>query len=216
MIMRSHITRRCAQSVRPCHSIPSASLCRVAPLPLPLPLSRRSLFTWTSSITPPLPHSSACPILHRTLHTASSPLLSNSAPKPEYDAPLPKLQEVALDITELKIDPSVVKRLSMLTSKTGRPQHLRVMVDQGGCSGLEYKFELETEEEPEEEDVVIPFDGGVSVRVDRDSWLWLRGSKVEWVEEVARAAFIVTANPNATQACGCKSSFAPKQDPRKM
>lgn len=55
--------------------------------------------------------------------------------------------------------------------------------------------------------------GANRVFVDRASWLWLRGSRVEYVEELARAAFVVADNPNAVQACGCKSSFAPKLDP---
>jgi iron-sulfur cluster assembly accessory protein len=56
--------------------------------------------------------------------------------------------------------------------------------------------------------------GPARVYVDRDSWLWLRGSHIAYVEDLARAAFVVSENPNATQACGCKSSFAPKLDPR--
>jgi len=56
--------------------------------------------------------------------------------------------------------------------------------------------------------------GGESVWVDRDSWLWLRGSRIEYQQDLARSAFVVASNPNATQACGCKSSFAPKVDPR--
>jgi len=55
---------------------------------------------------------------------------------------------------------------------------------------------------------------GVNLWVDRDSWLWLRGSRIEYQQELARAAFIVAGNPNATSACGCKSSFAAKVDPR--
>lgn len=61
---------------------------------------------------------------------------------------------------------------------------------------------------------VIPLNSSSSLYVDRDSWLWLRGSRIEYQEELARAAFVVSDNPNATQACGCKSSFAPKMDPR--
>lgn len=107
----------------------------------------------------------------------------------------------------------VVQRLRTLSHQFGHPVSLRVLVDQGGCSGLEYKFAIEHGAAPEDEDIDITV-GGQRVWVDRDSWLWLRGSRIEYQQELARSAFVVSANPNATQACGCKSSFAPKIDPR--
>jgi len=155
-----------------------------------------------------------------------------------------------IDPSELLIDPSAVRRLAALSAKAGHPVHLRVLVDQGGCSGLEYKFNVQKGgEQPEEEDMsvtaitghllhlctlaagahphtwgcavlcaivvsVVATNSPSSVWVDRDSWLWLRGSRIEYLEELARSAFVVASNPNATQACGCKSSFAPKMDPR--
>lgn len=111
------------------------------------------------------------------------------------------------------VDESTLARLASLTQKHGRPCHLRVLVDQGGCSGLEYKFSVEIDTPPQDDDIVLQF-GSSSVYVDRDSWLWLRGSRIVYTQELARAAFVVSDNPNATQACGCKSSFAPKIDPR--
>jgi Fe-S cluster assembly iron-binding protein IscA len=201
--------------------------------------SRRALFvSATSSAHSRFPrslHPTATPIRRFTNSTVLSAVFTPAgvAPvAPSFDAPLPTLAPVArLDPSELGVDPSVGQRLATLSAKAGHPVHLRVLVDQGGCSGLEYKFEVikDPEAAPEEEDVVCPAPAPAassentssaaavhsnSVWVDRDSWLWLRGSRIEYVQELARAAFVVAANPNATQACGCKSSFAPKVDPR--
>jgi Fe-S cluster assembly iron-binding protein IscA len=201
--------------------------------------SRRALFaSATASAHSRFPrslHSSTAPIRRFTNSTVLSAVFTPAgvAPvSPSFDAPLPTLAPVArLDPSELEVDASVGQRLATLSAKTGHPVHLRVLVDQGGCSGLEYKFEVikDPEAAPEEEDVVCPAPAPAassentssaaavhsnSVWVDRDSWLWLRGSRIEYVQELARAAFVVAANPNATQACGCKSSFAPKVDPR--
>jgi len=166
--------------------------------------------SWTTAAVPA--------VFRRALHLSSVRRSSAVPSGPSYDAPLPTLAAVArIDPSELEIDPSCTARLEALARKAGHPVHLRVLVDQGGCSGLEYKFEVHKDpsEEPEEEDIVIPIgSSGCNVWVDRDSWLWLRGSRVEYLQELARSAFVVASNPNATQACGCKSSFAPKMDPR--
>jgi Fe-S cluster assembly iron-binding protein IscA len=209
--------------------------------------SRRALFASATSspysrFPRSLHHPTSAPIRRFTnstiLSAASVFTPAGVAPvAPSFDAPLPTLAPVArLDPSELGVDPSVGQRLATIAAKAGHAVHLRVLVDQGGCSGLEYKFEVikDPEAEPEEEDVVCPAPAPApaaaasdntssnsaaalhsnSVWVDRDSWLWLRGSRIEYVQELARAAFVVAANPNATQACGCKSSFAPKVDPR--
>lgn len=162
-----------------------------------------------ATVAPPSRSFHAAP---RNLSFATHTLRASVAPiAPSYDAPLPDLPDVDhIDPSELEVHESTLRRLSALSAKHGRPVHLRVLVDQGGCSGLEYKFETEMEGKPEEEDIVLDF-GPHQVFVDRGSWLWLRGSRIEFQEELARSAFVVSDNPNATQACGCKSSFAPKQ-----
>lgn len=92
-----------------------------------------------------------------SLLSSSSPLLSSPSltvpPGPTYDSPLPTLEAVPVNTTELQVDDSTKKRLKQLSAKHGRPVHLRVLVDQGGCSGLEYKFNIEVDEPPTEEDM---------------------------------------------------------------
>jgi len=46
----------------------------------------------------------------------------------------------------------LMQRLKFLTKQAGHPVHLRVLVDQGGCSGLSYKFQIEHDAVPEDEE----------------------------------------------------------------
>ena len=82
----------------------------------------------------------------------------------------------------------------------GKP--LRVFVQGGGCSGFQYGF---TFDEKKEDDNVIE-QGGITVLVDPQSATYLKGAKVNYVEDFRGAGFSVE-NPNATGGCGCGKSF---------
>ncbi len=77
-------------------------------------------------------------------------------------------------------------------------------MDGGGCAGFTYKFELA--ERPRADDTVAETDG-VKLVVDPVSLELVRGSAVDFVEDLGGAAFKVT-NPNAQSGCGCGSSFS--------
>lgn len=86
---------------------------------------------------------------------------------------------------------------------------LRVHVSGGGCSGLVYGLELDTNE-PEEMDIVLE-DQGVRIFVDAYSARRLQGSTVDYVTQGAGGGFKID-NPKAVKACGCGSSFATAED----
>jgi iron-sulfur cluster assembly protein len=80
---------------------------------------------------------------------------------------------------------------------------LRVKVVGGGCSGLQYKMELD---EPREGDKVFEKDGAKLI-VDRKSFLYLNGTELEYKEDLMKAGFTLN-NPNVKRTCGCGASFA--------
>lgn len=83
-------------------------------------------------------------------------------------------------------------------------QFLRVSVVGGGCSGFSYQFDLEAERG--DDDLAIERDGA-TVLVDTMSVDFLRGSEIDYVDELIGASFRIH-NPNATAACGCGTSFS--------
>ncbi len=80
---------------------------------------------------------------------------------------------------------------------------LRVYIQGGGCSGFQYGFALENEEN--QDDMVVET-GGVKLLVDPMSFQYLMGAEIDYLEDLQGARFIIN-NPNATTTCGCGSSF---------
>ncbi|WP_297372360.1 iron-sulfur cluster insertion protein ErpA [Acidocella sp.] len=81
---------------------------------------------------------------------------------------------------------------------------LRVEVLAGGCSGLQYKFDLTQQAAPD--DMIIE-QGGVKVLVDPVSLEFLAGAELDFKDSLMGAHFLVK-NPNATASCGCGTSFS--------
>jgi len=81
---------------------------------------------------------------------------------------------------------------------------LRVSVEGGGCSGFQYKFDMERARA--EDDLVITRDGA-TVLVDPVSINYMAGSEIDFVEDLIGASFKVR-NPQAKASCGCGTSFS--------
>ena len=79
---------------------------------------------------------------------------------------------------------------------------LRVFVESGGCSGMQYGLVFDQERA----DDLRAESFGVTVVVDPFSAGFLRGSKVDFVDSLTGGGFKVH-NPNARQSCGCGKSF---------
>jgi iron-sulfur cluster insertion protein len=105
---------------------------------------------------------------------------------------------------DISLTESAAKRVAWIAQRQSRPAILRLAVDGGGCAGFTYKFELA--EAPDAEDAVAVTDG-VRLVVDPFSLELVKGSAVDFVEDLGGAAFKVT-NPNAQSGCGCGSSFS--------
>src|SRR5579872_1480841 len=104
----------------------------------------------------------------------------------------------------LTLSPGAARRLRELSAKEGRALMLRVAVEGGGCSGFQYQFDLV--EEAQADDLRIERDGAAAL-VDEVSLDLLKGSEIDFVDELAGAQFIVH-NPNARSSCGCGVSFS--------
>jgi iron-sulfur cluster insertion protein len=106
--------------------------------------------------------------------------------------------------TDIILTENAAKRVAAIASRQSKPAILRLAVDGGGCAGFTYKFELA--ETADEDDTIAQVDGATLV-VDPVSLDMVRGSAVDFVEDLGGSAFRVT-NPNAASGCGCGSSFS--------
>ncbi len=100
------------------------------------------------------------------------------------------------------VSESAAARIAEIATEPG--QALRVTVLAGGCSGFQYRFELDANRQPD--DVVIAQDGA-QVVVDPASLELLAGAELEFTDALMGSYFTVR-NPNATSSCGCGTSFA--------
>lgn len=104
-----------------------------------------------------------------------------------------------------RISAAAAARLREIIDADGRQgAMLRVSVLGGGCSGFQYKFELD--ESRAEDDLALERDG-VTVLVDSVSLPFLAGAVIDFKQELIGARFAVE-NPNASSTCGCGTSFS--------
>ncbi len=108
------------------------------------------------------------------------------------------------DITRFSVSDRAAERVAEIVAAQSRPAALRVAVLAGGCSGFQYKFELDEAVQPD--DFVVETQGA-RVLVDPVSLDLLAGSQLDYTDELMGAHFTVR-NPNATSGCGCGASFA--------
>ncbi len=117
---------------------------------------------------------------------------------------------------DLAITPSCIARVEKLVqqrkSKDGGDYFLRVFVDAGGCSGFQYQFEFDQDYNADEDIVLVVSlsEDKPRIVVDETSLGFLRGSKLDFVQEMIKSSFAVVDNPQSESACGCGSSFAVK------
>lgn len=161
------------------------------------------------------------------LQMENTPIIEQSTTRqPPSNTPQPDQS------TDILVTASCAARVKQLASTRPNPEsvYLRVFVDAGGCSGFQYKFLLLSEdgshnnssnnggsldEEDEdgtidpEEDIIVVKDGA-RVVIDEASLELVKGSTIDYVQEMIRSSFAVMGNPQSESACGCGSSFAVK------
>ena len=97
-----------------------------------------------------------------------------------------------------------LRRIGEILGNEAAGTMLRVSVEGGGCSGFQYKFDMERAKA--DDDLVIARDGAV-VLIDPVSVGFMAGSEIDFVEDLIGASFKIK-NPQAKASCGCGTSFA--------
>ena len=96
------------------------------------------------------------------------------------------------------------KRIAEILKGEPAGTMLRVSVEGGGCSGFQYKFDMDREKASD--DLVIERNAA-TVLIDPVSLEYMAGSEIDFVDDLIGASFKVH-NPNVTAACGCGTSFS--------
>jgi iron-sulfur cluster insertion protein len=109
-------------------------------------------------------------------------------------------------MSQVTITDSAFARINDLLAEEANPNlKLGAFVQGGGCSGMEYGFTFD--EEQNEDDFTFE-QHGVEVLIDSMSMQYLAGATITYIEDLQGARFAID-NPNAQTACGCGSSFSP-------
>ena len=107
-------------------------------------------------------------------------------------------------MSSFTVSDRAAEQVAAIVAAQPRPTALRVAVLAGGCSGFQYKFELDETTQPD--DLVVEH-GTARVLVDPASMDLLGGSVLDYTDALMGAHFTIK-NPNATSACGCGTSFS--------
>jgi iron-sulfur cluster insertion protein len=100
---------------------------------------------------------------------------------------------------------AVAKLKDILAEENNSELKLRVFVQGGGCSGLQYGFTLDEAQNEDDWNIEI---NGVRVLVDSMSGGYLQGAEIDYKEDQYGSSFSIK-NPSAQTTCGCGSSFSP-------
>ena len=100
-------------------------------------------------------------------------------------------------------DAAALKVADLIRSEGNPKLMLRVFVQGGGCSGLQYGFEFD--EQLQDGDTCVE-NQGVKLLIDPMSVNYLSGAEIDFRDGLDGAQFVIR-NPNATTTCGCGSSF---------
>jgi iron-sulfur cluster assembly protein len=104
----------------------------------------------------------------------------------------------------ITLTPYAAAKIRELVEGSDKPEGgLRVKVVGGGCSGLQYKMDIDVERSG---DKIFEGEGG-KVIVDRKSFLYLNGTELDYADSLMDAGFKLR-NPNVKRSCGCGASFS--------
>lgn len=107
-------------------------------------------------------------------------------------------------MSDIILTDNAARRIGQILSSEPQGSMLRISVNGGGCSGFQYEFDID--QTRADDDAVIERSGAV-VLVDETSMQYLKGSIVDFVDDLIGQSFKIE-NPQATASCGCGTSFS--------
>ncbi len=103
----------------------------------------------------------------------------------------------------IQLTPAAGEKVRALIARDQQGEFLRVAITGGGCNGLSYKMRFTPE--PKRGDILV-HSAGAQVLVDSKSALYLKGTHLDYSDEMIGGGFKYT-NPNAKGSCSCGESF---------
>ena len=106
---------------------------------------------------------------------------------------------------EINLTDKAIQRIKAILNGENKKDHaLRISVVGGGCSGMSYNLSFDKEQG--EFDKIFKI-SGVKVYCDLKSWLYVKGTTVDFSDDLLSGGFKIE-NPNAERTCGCGTSFS--------
>ena len=106
---------------------------------------------------------------------------------------------------QIYVSKKAVTRLKAVMSSEGKSDYfLRMSVDSGGCSGMNYKMDFDKEQDTFDK---VFNQNGLNVICDLKSWLYLKNITIDYSDDTLNGGFKIE-NPNAERTCGCGTSFS--------
>ncbi|MEM1156647.1 MAG: iron-sulfur cluster assembly accessory protein [Verrucomicrobiota bacterium] len=103
----------------------------------------------------------------------------------------------------IQITEAAAKQIVILATESGIPEAgLRIFIEPGGCSGLQYSMQIAEQKDGDES----ISSGDARVFLDESSATYLKGSTIDYSDSLSSTGFRIQ-NPNAKQTCGCGTSF---------
>ena len=119
------------------------------------------------------------------------------------------METINIQMDEITLTDAAASAVRELMEKRELENYaLRVYVGGGGCSGFQYGMALD--DKVRDADLVFTHQG-VKVIIDEMSINYMRGSTIDYVDELMGSGFQIH-NPNAVAACGCGNSFRTQED----
>jgi iron-sulfur cluster assembly accessory protein len=111
---------------------------------------------------------------------------------------------MSTETESVTVSERAARRIGEILKQEPQGTMLRVSVEGGGCSGFQYKFDMERTQA--EDDTLIRRDAA-AVLIDSVSLNYLAGSEIDFVDDLIGASFRIN-NPQAKASCGCGTSFS--------